>query len=226
MGLGEKKRRLPGQSRTNYFEWTFSGESTSHRYLVPGVLAALEQLHPRRVLDVGCGNGALTARLAQAGYEATGIDFTESGIDRARDSFPGAIFHAHDISQPLPDDLRDRFDVVLSAEVIEHLFFPRELFARAREGLGGAGHTVVTTPYHGYWKNLALAVSGKFDRHWSSQADFGHIKFFSERTLAELMLECGFAPSGFKRVGRIPSFAASMIMTGQLASPRPGGGSP
>jgi 2-polyprenyl-6-hydroxyphenyl methylase/3-demethylubiquinone-9 3-methyltransferase len=129
-------------------------------------------------------------------------------------------FHAHDISQPLPDDLRDRFDVVLSAEVIEHLFFPRELFARAREGLVGCGHTVITTPYHGYWKNLALALSGKFDHHWSSQADFGHIKFFSEHTLGELMLECGFTPDGFTRVGRIPSFAASMIMTGQLQQAR------
>ena len=75
------------------------------------------------------------------------------------------------------------FDTVLSAEVVEHLFLPRELFARAREALGDGGRLVVTTPYHGYAKNLALAVFGQFDQHWVPLSDYGHIKFFSKATL-------------------------------------------
>jgi 2-polyprenyl-6-hydroxyphenyl methylase/3-demethylubiquinone-9 3-methyltransferase len=208
-----------GESRAGYWEWTFSGESTSHRYIVPGVLKALGNLRPRRVLDIGCGNGALTARVAEAGYEMTGIDFTATGIERARASFPGVQFHPHDISDPLPEEMQGRFDAVLSAEVIEHLFLPRDLLARAREALGPSGHAVITTPYHGYWKNLSLAVLDKFDHHWSPQSDYGHVKFFSERTLSDLLGECGFDPMGVLRVGHIPPLAASMIMTGRLRPP-------
>jgi 2-polyprenyl-3-methyl-5-hydroxy-6-metoxy-1,4-benzoquinol methylase len=207
---------MPDESRSEYWEWTFSGEAPNYRYLVPGVLKQLSKLAPKRVLDVGCGNGTLTARVSQAGYDTTGIDFTASGIERARSSYPGIEFQAHDINDPLPEDLRAAFDVVLSAEVIEHLFLPREVFARAREALGGSGHIVITTPYHGYWKNLVLALLGKFDEHWKSRDDFGHIKFFSPETLAELMRECGFEPIGFTRIGRIPPLAASMVMIGRL----------
>jgi 2-polyprenyl-3-methyl-5-hydroxy-6-metoxy-1,4-benzoquinol methylase len=201
-----------------YPEWVFSGEAANHHYLVPGVLRALAPQSGRRVLDVGCGNGSLTASIARAGMQVTGIDFTPSGIERARASFPGVEFLAHDIGDPLPESLRGRFDVVVSAEVIEHLFSPRTLFDRAREALGDEGQVIVTTPYHGYLKNLAIAATGKFDAHWSALCDYGHIKFFSEQTLGRLASECGFQPIVQARAGRIRPLAATMIMTAELVS--------
>ncbi len=209
----------PGASRSHYWEWTSAERAPNHRYLVPGVLRALGEPGGRRLLDIGCGNGALTAELALAGWEVTGIDFEESGIERARQAHPGVTFAVHDIYRPLPASLQGRFDAVVSAEVIEHLFLPRELFARARESASGAATLVVTTPYHGYAKNLALAVTGKLDGHWVPGSDYGHIKFFSRRTLGALARECGVEPCGWYRVGRIPPLAASMIMTGRLRGP-------
>ena len=50
---------------------------------------------------------------------------------------------------------------------------------------------MVTTPYNGYLKNVALAVSGSMDRHWTVLWDGGHIKFWSQKTLAALLLEHG-----------------------------------
>ncbi|HUA94795.1 MAG TPA: class I SAM-dependent methyltransferase [Acidimicrobiales bacterium] len=211
----------PGASRSHYWEWTSADRAPNHTYLVPGVLRALGDPAGRRLLDLGCGNGALTAELAVAGWEVTGLDFEESGIERARQAHPGVTFAVHDIYQPLPESLRGRFDAVLSAEVIEHLFLPRELFARAREAVSAPSTIVVTTPYHGYAKNLALAVTGKFDGHWVPGSDYGHIKFFSRRTLAALARECGVEPYWWHRVGRIPPLAASMIMTGWIRGPAP-----
>jgi 2-polyprenyl-6-hydroxyphenyl methylase/3-demethylubiquinone-9 3-methyltransferase len=205
----------PGASRDNYYEWTSAGPADNHGYLVPGVLRALGP-PGGRLLDIGCGNGALTAALAGAGWEVTGIDFEEHGIALARAAHPGAAFAVHDIYEPLPEALRGRYDAVLSAEVIEHLFLPREVFARAREALGGRGTVTVTTPYHGYAKNLAIAVTGRFDQHWSPRSDYGHIKFFSRRTLGALARECGVEPVRWERIGRIPPLAASMVMTGEL----------
>jgi 2-polyprenyl-6-hydroxyphenyl methylase/3-demethylubiquinone-9 3-methyltransferase len=122
----------------------------------------------------------------------------------------------HDINEPLPEDLRGRFDVVLSAEVIEHLFFPRTLFTRAREALGSEGHIILSTPFHGYFKNLVMAVTGKFDHHWQVGSDFGHIKFFSQRSLGAMASECGFAPIFWARGGRLRPLAATMVMTGKM----------
>jgi 2-polyprenyl-6-hydroxyphenyl methylase/3-demethylubiquinone-9 3-methyltransferase len=69
----------------------------------------------------------------------------------------------------------------------------------------------VSTPYHGYLKNLALALSGKLDKHFTALWDGGHIKFFSIATLGQLLREAGFKDLRFVRVGRIPPLAKSML---------------
>ncbi len=198
----------------NEFTWESAENEESHDYLYPSVRRELELLGKGvRVLDLGCGNGALTARLAEDGFDVTGIDASRSGIEKAKETFPHVRFFQHDINDPIPDDLKGSFDVVLSLEVIEHLFFPRNLFIRAREALGsGKGVLILSTPYHGYLKNLALALLNKFDEHWHPNQDFGHIKFFSLKTLTELVREMGFDVFRVHRVGRLfPWLAKSMI---------------
>ncbi len=203
------------RAEASYPEWEFSGAAENHHYLVPAVLKALPD-GPVRVLDLGCGNGALTARIREAGKQVTGVDFTESGIERARRANPGVPFVVHDLNEPLPGSLRGQFDVVVSAEVIEHLFLPRVLFARCREALGDRGQAIITTPYHGYWKNLAIVVTGRSDSHWGPLADYGHIKFFSKKTISQIARECGFEPVRVLGAGRIPLLAATMVMTADL----------
>ena len=77
----------------------------------------------------------------------------------------------------------------------------------------GSGYDDLSTPYHGYLKNLALAVSGKMDSHFTALWDGGHIKFWSMATLATLLRETGFVDLEFRRVGRIPWLAKSMTVT-------------
>jgi 2-polyprenyl-6-hydroxyphenyl methylase/3-demethylubiquinone-9 3-methyltransferase len=73
------------------------------------------------------------------------------------------------------------------------------------------GTVVFSTPYHGYLKNVALALSGKVDRHFTALWDHGHIKFWSCSTLSTLLEEAGFETPRYLRVGRIPPLAKSMI---------------
>ena len=73
------------------------------------------------------------------------------------------------------------------------------------------GHLILSTPYHGYWKNLALAITGNMDQHFTALWDHGHIKFWSIKTLGLLLREVGFSNVSFVRVGRIPVLAKSMI---------------
>lgn len=207
-------------SRTHYWEWTSASEQPHHRYLVPAILRSLGPANGRSLLDIGCGNGALTAKMAASGFRSTGMDFELTGIDQARAANAGIDFVVQDVGEPLPEELRDRFDVVVTAEVIEHLFLPRQLFARAREALTPDGVLVVTTPYHGYMKNLMIAALNQFDDHVGALGDYCHIKFFSRKTLGEMARQCGFQAVRWETAGRIPPIAASMVLTARLA---PGG---
>ena len=56
-----------------------------------------------------------------------------------------------------------------------------------------------------------MALTGKMDSHFTVLWDHGHIKFWSMKTLSALLLEAGFVDIRFKRVGRIPLLAKSMI---------------
>ena len=84
-------------------------------------------------------------------------------------------------------------------EVIEHLYSPRTFAAFVRSILeaNGGGRFILTTPYHGYLKNLSIALAGKADRHYSALWEGGHIKFWSRRTLAILLREAGFRNMAF-----------------------------
>ena len=97
-----------------------------------------------------------------------------------------------------------RFPVVTSLEVVEHVYSPRQYAATLFDLLEPGGVAFISTPYHGYWKNLALALSGKMDAHFTALWDHGHIKFWSVRTLRQLLQEAGFTEIRFLRVGRIP----------------------
>lgn len=72
-----------------------------------------------------------------------------------------------------------RFPLVVSLEVVEHVFDPRHYARTLFDLLEPGGVAVVSTPYHGYLKNVALAVSGKLKSHFTELWDGGHIKFFS-----------------------------------------------
>jgi 2-polyprenyl-3-methyl-5-hydroxy-6-metoxy-1,4-benzoquinol methylase len=101
--------------------------------------------------------------------------------------------------------------VVLSFEVVEHVFFPRKFAACLYALADWGGLAVVSTPYHGYFKNLAVTLTNKMDSHFTALWDYGHIKFWSMKTLAALLHEAGFSAVSFVRVGRIPILAKSMI---------------
>jgi 2-polyprenyl-3-methyl-5-hydroxy-6-metoxy-1,4-benzoquinol methylase len=198
------------------FRWPDEQPACSNPF-VPTLTTWLREAGAVRVLDLGCGNGSLTIQLAKAGFAMTGVDASESGIRIARERSPGVeCIHAW-LEDPLPQDLWGRFDTVVSVEVIEHLFAPRVVLERAREALETGGRLLLSTPYHGYLKNLALALAGRFDRHCDPLSDGGHIKFFSKATLFELLRRESFTPLRIARVGRrVAPLAKSMLIEAQM----------
>jgi 2-polyprenyl-3-methyl-5-hydroxy-6-metoxy-1,4-benzoquinol methylase len=204
------------------YGWSEATPEHSHAYLDDVVIRALHEVAPPetsrpgsvRVFDAGCGNGALLATLRNHGYGVAGCELSSAGVEIARRSLGNAV-QIENLS--VYDDLAMEFggdwDAVVSTEVIEHLYAPRVFVKRARELLNVGGTLVLSTPYHGYVKNLALALTGSFDKHFTALWDGGHIKFWSYATLTALLEEGGFGEFRFRGAGRLPWLWKSMVVT-------------
>lgn len=190
--------------------------SHTDAYLLPSVRNALVRVAwqaggPRRLFELGCGNGATAAALVTEGYTVTGVDPSPEGVAVANRHFPQLAVAVGSCY----DDLAAKygtFPAVLSLEVVEHVFLPRVFAKCVADLLTPGGLAVISTPYHGYWKNLALALTGSMDHHYSALWDYGHIKFWSVPTLTTLLAEAGLTVERVYRVGRIPPLAKGMVV--------------
>lgn len=193
--------------------------SCAHEYLLPTLLRTIREISKGRslkILDIGCGNGYVASRVAAEGNSVIGVDVSPDGIEIARSSFPDVSYSVCSIyDNALLDKVSGQVDCVVSLEVVEHLFYPKKLFEQSYRLLATRGSLIVSTPYHGYLKNLALSVTNGWDRHFGVDWDGGHIKFFSKKTLAHMALTAGFVNLRFSPVGRFPGLWKSMIMVAE-----------
>lgn len=195
-------------AKTDDYGWDGEAPESSN-YLTPAILEIAAQVRPATVLDAGCGNGVLAAALADAGYKVMGIDGDARGIELARLRRPDVVFEVGSFADAAPRP----FDFVCSTEVVEHLYAPQELARYCFDALKPGGTLAISTPYHGYWKNLALSLANAWDKHHTALWCGGHVKFWSRRTLEQLLTEAGFEITGFRGVGRLPLLWKSMILT-------------
>jgi 2-polyprenyl-6-hydroxyphenyl methylase/3-demethylubiquinone-9 3-methyltransferase len=188
-----------------------------HRYFMPLITALCGEIKPGlRVLDVGCGNGFTAGQFLAKGCEVVGVDLSETGIAAARKAYPGGRFEVMPADTSMLRHLRCRpFDVVISTEVVEHLYAPRLYASGCFQALRPGGRFICTTPYHGYLKNLVLAMLNKWDSHANPLWDGGHIKLWSRRTLSALLTEAGFINLHFTGAGRVPGLWMTMVMSGE-----------
>jgi 2-polyprenyl-6-hydroxyphenyl methylase/3-demethylubiquinone-9 3-methyltransferase len=205
------------------FGYTADAQSHMHGRIAPAVLTCASPLAPsHRVLDIGCGKGALLKEFAAQGCEVVGVDLSEQGITLARKDIPGGRFEVLGADANLLDVLGEApFDLVISTEVVEHVYAPREWARACHHALKPGGRLICSTPYHGYLKNVLLSLLNKWDTHADPLWDGGHIKLWSRRTLTRLLTETGFRVTGFHGVGRFPGLWMTMVVTAQKAANPP-----
>ena len=139
-----KRYRLPDQFTWDVAAWPridFDGYTTMAFDLLPRP--------PGSILDVGCGPGAVSARLLERGYEVTGVDYNHRAVAFARILAYGGAFVQGDIrSLGEVDGIGDGFDAAACIEVLEHV--PAEFRGRVFRGVYSAlrsgGTFVLTTP--------------------------------------------------------------------------------
>jgi 2-polyprenyl-3-methyl-5-hydroxy-6-metoxy-1,4-benzoquinol methylase len=197
------------------YEYHTSRAEVSHSYLYDPVAELLADIQPDAlVVDIGCGNGSFLSLFQNRKWRLYGSDYSSTGIEIARANYPDIKFSLAN-AESMPEELSSKagqFDVVLCTEVIEHVYNPRGLLKTCYSLLKPNGILVLTTPYHGYFKNLLMAVTGKLDRHFTVLWDHGHIKFWSHKTMHAVLTESQFANIKFSGAGRIPWLWKSMVV--------------
>lgn len=201
-------------AKYNDYGWRNGSFTEAHSYILPALLKMLSEKN-KVILDVGCGNVAIANFLIGEGYNVYGIDASSTGIKLANKISPDRFFKQDLTYGVLPVELSElQFTTIISTEVIEHMYNPRQYVAFCRNILekNGGGELIISTPYHGYLKNLAIALCNGYDRHFTALWDGGHIKFWSYKTLTMLLEEFGFEVVEFQGVGRLHYLSKSMII--------------
>jgi len=152
--------------------------------------ALISRYLPRgaKVLDAGSGEGAWVALLRQEGYDAAGLDYSDSLIARAKERYPDARWAVGDIrASGLPDD---HFDGIISWGVIEHEEAgPGAALAEFRRILKPGGHAIVTVPGdHARQRQLVAAQSAQWEG--------GRLAFF-QYCMTSAELAAAVAGAGF-----------------------------
>jgi len=199
------------------FGFASAGASHMHRHFMPPLMELAGKIGPgTRVLDVGCGNGYTCGEFLKLGCTVVGIDLSDEGLAHARQNHSGGRFERLPADDEILDHLGEApFDLVISTEVVEHLYDPRSYARGCFAALKPGGRFICTTPYHGYVKNLVLSLTGKWDFHANPLWDGGHIKLWSRATLSQLLEETGFTDLKFRGAGRVPGLWMTMVMSGE-----------
>ena len=116
---------------------------------------------PRRVVDVGCGTGTLTAKLASLGYDVVGLDPSRGMLDVLRSRAPG-IRAVQGSATELPFD-DEAFDLSLSVATMHHIADPQAVRAGLMEMVrvvkpGGRILVWDHNPRNPYWPYLMKRV--------------------------------------------------------------------
>jgi glycosyltransferase involved in cell wall biosynthesis len=143
---------------------------------------------PSRILDLGCSDGALSAWLRSMGHEVTGVDVVKHDLVAERvDQFIEA-----DLDHGIPAEAGSGYDIVLMADVLEHVRTPEQLLADARKIVRPGGSVVLSVPNFGHWYPRLRTTLGLFDYDRRGILDEGHVRFFTRRSIERRLRGAGY----------------------------------
>ncbi len=180
-------------------------QQTSYSYLerpnevLLSLLAAhvLSAKPSARILDVGCGAGA-NARAIRVRHPAAhlvGVEPNDHAAGLAREAFDE--LHHGDAASYLDKASTEAFDAIILSDVLEHVpdpvLFLREL--ASAPALRNAAW-IISVPNYGVWYNRVRTLMGSFDYAWSGLYDRTHLRFYTRRTIQELLRYIGLEVQG------------------------------
>jgi ubiquinone/menaquinone biosynthesis C-methylase UbiE len=168
----------------------------------------------QKVMDVGCGNGDFVEYLHELGFQAVGVDISIRALRKAQSLRTSGSYVGASLEEGLPF-ANNSFGAIYCSEVLEHIFSVHSALSELNRILLFDGLLILTVPYHGVAKNMAIALFG-FERHYDP--NISHIRFFTRKSLASSLYRSGFKVVAFKGIGRWFPFWMSLCVVAKKVS--------
>jgi 2-polyprenyl-3-methyl-5-hydroxy-6-metoxy-1,4-benzoquinol methylase len=164
-----------------------------------------------RVLDLGCSDGQLSGRVKELGHEVTGVDIEKfDGVGGRVDRFVEA-----DLDVGIPDDAGGDYDLVLAADVLEHLRSPEKLLRQAAAHMRPGGSIIASVPNFAHWYPRTRVALGLFDYDRRGILDAGHVRFFTRSSFERLVRRAGLSVRRCEAVGPPPEIVKRGARAGE-----------
>lgn len=154
-------------------------------------IEALVPPSTRALLDVGCGTGRLGASLKALGIpRVVGVELNPEAAEQARTALDEVV--VADVERNgLPFE-EASFDCIVYGDVLEHLTDPWTTLSAQRRLLASDGVAIVSIPNVGYWRNVLDLARGRWEYAESGMLDATHLRFFTWRSIEQLLDQAGY----------------------------------
>lgn len=185
------------------------------KLIIEQVRSYSQQRHSNelKILEIGCGIGAISIPLSSLGHKVTGVDIDSKSISVCNKSnqFPGAKYMVGD-AEIL--DLQEKFDIVVCTEVLEHCPHPEKVAQTIKRHIAKGGIGIVSVPngycfselvfsrlfqkigihslFHRLPKNIYTALTGSPTPYYSANVACHHVQFFTFNKFSRLISSSGF----------------------------------
>jgi 2-polyprenyl-3-methyl-5-hydroxy-6-metoxy-1,4-benzoquinol methylase len=150
--------------------------------------------HDRRVLDLGCSTGNLAKALLTQGCKTTGVERDPGAAKIAQSVCEHVVVADLDLVD-LPLELEgQRFDVIVAADVLEHLRDPVQLIKQLSQLLAPGGYLVVSFPNAAHGSVRLALLHGELPYADLGLLDRTHLQLLNRRQILELLCQGGFTP--------------------------------
>ncbi len=165
----------------------------------------------KRVLDIGCAGGYLGQVLQSRQCDTVGIDINPKAAEDARKYCSRVI--VADLDEASVTDLvgNDTFDVIVFADILEHLRNPLRLLDDARALIREGGYAVISLPNIAHGAVRLALLNGSFDYQEFGILDDTHMRFFTRKSAEELFLAAGYRLEDIGRTN-VPLFGESDLV--------------
>jgi 2-polyprenyl-3-methyl-5-hydroxy-6-metoxy-1,4-benzoquinol methylase len=156
----------------------------------------------KRVLELGCATGSTTKVLAQRGCQVVGIEVDGAAAALASQFCERVIvgdLDLLDVDDALGDDT---FDVIIAADVLEHLRDPRRALMACVRHLRPGGEVLISIPNVAHADVRFALLRGDFNYQWCGILDETHMRFFTRRTFEEFLTSSGLVALQWDRTQR------------------------
>jgi SAM-dependent methyltransferase len=151
------------------------------RYILAIINSVRHLSKEDRILDIGCGKGDLIRILSKDGYQAEGVELSLTAYNQLIDN-ELCVYHG-DIAKGLLHG--KKYDVIVSADVIEHVYSPKDFLKSVYELLDERGIFLCLTDMADYFLNIEKSS-------WVQLTPDVHIYYFDQNTFKKYFTECGF----------------------------------